>query len=187
MSDYELARARHPRGGVAGPVSPPPPPSLPTRETTMKTFIPRLKTVPVNAHDGTVVLNRRSLERIHLADPSGAVLDLLKALSAGRYALDQIPAALRDSGTSTRRSRTSPKMVHQLDQWGLLERADPDDQLDARTVERHSSNLHYYDLFSDLSPERHRHAPRRRRRDRVVAGRGWPWFGHSPIVGRLRL
>ena len=46
--------------------------SLPTRKRKQMPVLPRLKAVPVHGHGGTLVLSRRSLERIHLDDPSGA-------------------------------------------------------------------------------------------------------------------
>ncbi|HEY5846738.1 MAG TPA: ThiF family adenylyltransferase [Nakamurella sp.] len=112
--------------------------------------LPRLKAVPVHGHGGTLVLSRRSLERIHLDDPSGAVLALLRILSRGDHTLKELPFALATVGHSASVEDVS-RVVHQLDDWGVLERADSDGQLDARTIDRHASNLRYYDLFSDLS------------------------------------
>ena len=113
-------------------------------------ILPRLKAVPVHGHGGTLVLCRRSLERIHLDDPNGAILALLRILARGDHSLDQLPSALAAVGHAATAAEVS-RMVKQLDDWGVLERADSDGQLDARTQDRHASNLRYYDLFSDLS------------------------------------
>jgi hypothetical protein len=72
-------------------------------------------------------------------------------LAHGAHCLDQLPSALATAGYPAAKLEDILRMVHQLDDWGVLERADSDDQLDARTQERHASNLRYYDLFSDLS------------------------------------
>jgi len=111
---------------------------------------PRLKSVPVYGDGNTVVLCRRSLERTYLADPTGAVLALLKVLARGEYQLEQLPAALGSLGHLATGDDVA-RVVGQLDDWGVLERADSTDQLDAATQQRHASNLRYYDLFSTLS------------------------------------
>jgi molybdopterin/thiamine biosynthesis adenylyltransferase len=117
----------------------------------MMPVFPRLMAVPVHGHGSTLVLSRRSLERIHLDDPSGAVLALLKILARGDHSLDQLPSALETVGYPAATLGDVSRVVQQLNDWGVLERADADDELDARTMDRHASNLRYYDLFSDLS------------------------------------
>jgi molybdopterin/thiamine biosynthesis adenylyltransferase len=116
----------------------------------MPTF-PRLKGVPVHGHGRTVVLGRRSLERIHLNDPSGGVLALLTILARGENTVEQLPSALAAAGHPAPPIEDVARTVRQLDDWGVLERADVDDQLDAATLDRHASNVRYYDLFSTLS------------------------------------
>ena len=102
--------------------------------------LPRLKTVPVYGDGNTLVLCRRSLERTYLADPRGAVLALLKTLAEGEHDLDQLPAALRTLGHAATRDDIS-RMVRQLDEWGVLERADSTDVLDAATRQRHPATF----------------------------------------------
>jgi len=112
---------------------------------------PRLKAIPVHGHGSSLVLGRRSLERIYLDDPSGGVLALLKILARGSHSIEQLPSALAAAGHPGPTIDEVSKMVRQLDDWGLLERAHVDHQLDAVTLDRHASNLRYYDLFSNLS------------------------------------
>ena len=86
----------------------------------------------------------------YLADPSGAVLALLKILARGEHDVDRLPAALGASGHVATNDDIS-RIVRQVDEWGVLERADSIDGLDADTRQRHASNLRYYDLFSTRS------------------------------------
>ncbi len=116
----------------------------------MPTF-PRLKTVTVHGHGRTLVLGRRSLERIYLDDPSGGVLALLKVLARGDHTVEQLPSALAAAGHPGPTIEEISRTVRQLDDWGVLERDDAADRLDAATLDRHASNLRYYDLFSNLS------------------------------------
>lgn len=113
--------------------------------------LPRLKPVPVHGHDGTLVLGRRSLERIYLDDPTGSVLALLTILARGEHTADRLPAVLAAAGHPEPTAEQMSRIVGQLDDWGLLERADPVDRLDDATLDRHASNLRYYDLFSNLA------------------------------------
>ena len=115
------------------------------------TILPRLKAVPVHGHGSTLVLYRRSLERIYLDDPTGAFLALLKILARGDHSVDQLPSAIAAVGHPATTAQDVSRVLHQLDEWGVLERADADGELDASTMDRHASNLRYYDLFSDLS------------------------------------
>jgi len=74
----------------------------------------------------------------------------LKILAEGEHDLVRLPEALRTFGHTATQDDIS-RMVRQLDEWGVLERADGTDELDAATQQRHASNLRYYDLFSTLS------------------------------------
>ena len=102
---------------------------------------PRLKTVIVDGHGDTVVLCRRALERTSLSDSSGAVRALLAILERGTYEADALPAALADAGHAVPAADVA-RMIRQLDDWGVLERADADEVLDDATRERHASNLY---------------------------------------------
>src|SRR6476646_7245908 len=79
-------------------------------------ILPRLKAVPVHGHGGTLVLCRRSLERIHLDEPNGAILALLRILARGDHSLDQLPSALAAVGHAATAAEVS-RMVKQLDDW----------------------------------------------------------------------
>jgi molybdopterin/thiamine biosynthesis adenylyltransferase len=106
--------------------------------------------VPVYGDGHALVPCRRSLERTYVADPGGADLALLKILARGEHDVDRLPAALGALGHVATGDDIS-RMVRQLDEWGVLERADSTDKPDPATRQSHASNLRDYDLFSTLS------------------------------------
>jgi molybdopterin/thiamine biosynthesis adenylyltransferase len=106
---------------------------------------PKLKPVSVQSLDGRVVIWSRALTRIHLADPTGGLADLLRLLAEGTRTASQLSDAL----TAVEPAEVEAVLAT-LDEMGLLTDGDHDAALDPAMRARHQSNLRFYDLFARL-------------------------------------
>jgi molybdopterin/thiamine biosynthesis adenylyltransferase len=124
----------------------------------------RLKAITVHSLDDQLVLWPRALQRVFVDDPSGSIAALLRILSAGQCQVAELRPAMASCGyLVTDEEITS--VLDSLNDLGVLEEADGDESLDTVTMERHQSNLRYYDLFSRVgcpSASFHRSAERSR-------------------------
>lgn len=109
---------------------------------------PQLKSVPVVRTDTGVLVYRRAHERVELADPDGSVSHLLDLLTAGHPIL-KIVAQMQARGFAW-----SPEdvvsAVEALNSLGLVHEAGTRSRLPKPVQARQASNLHFFDLFSDL-------------------------------------
>ena len=125
---------------------------------------PRLKAITVQSLDGQPVLWPRALQRVFVDDPSGAIAALLRILSSGQCEIAQLRLAMASRGYLVTDEEVSSALEF-LNDLGVLEEADGDETLDPATLERHESNLRFYDLFSRIgrsSASFHRSAQRSR-------------------------
>jgi molybdopterin-synthase adenylyltransferase len=110
---------------------------------------PRLKAIPAYSSEGQLILCRRALTRIYIDDGSGSIATMLRILSIGRYRTSQLRQAMAERGFTVTEEEIAG-VLSALDDLGVLEEADGDDALDVETLDRHQSNLRFYDLFSGL-------------------------------------
>ena len=125
---------------------------------------PRLKAITVQSLDGQLVLWPRALQRVFVDDPSGAIAALLRILSSGQCEIAQLRPAMASRGYLVTDEEVSSALEF-LNDLGVLEEVDGDETLDPATLERHESNLRFYDLFSRIgrsSASFHRSAQRSR-------------------------
>ena len=112
---------------------------------------PKLKSVPVVAGDGRVLVYVRPYERVELADPDGSTQELLLLLSAGTRTVGEIAVEIRCRGYSVVDGEVAAA-VDALAEMGVLHEADEWSAVPDHVRARHESNLRYYELFS--TPER---------------------------------
>lgn len=110
----------------------------------------RLKAIRLQTPPGGVIVHRRALERVHLADPDGCIAALLRLLRQGTRTPDALPQALIAEGYRVTGDEVATVLA-QFDEWAILERPDADDTLDQAVRERHQSNLRYYDITANLA------------------------------------
>src|SRR2546429_8842360 len=112
-------------------------------------IVPRLKSILVQAVDGTVVVHRRALERIHLEDAEGSVAALLRLLREGTRTEEELVHAMAEEGFSVESADIAAALA-EFDSWRILEHAGDDETLETAVRERHQSNLRFYDISADL-------------------------------------
>ncbi len=118
---------------------------------------PRLKPITVHRGDAELVLAVRALRRVHLADPTGGLAELLALLADGTLDVPRLAAAMAERGHPLSVDELG-SLLSTLDTMGVLDRADADDEIQAPVRTRHQSNLQFYDLFGTLdrtSPAMH--------------------------------
>ena len=142
-----------PDGGGAGPIPGPAPlpvrPNPSPRKQRRSVIVnhPKLKSVPVVAGDGRVLVYVRPYERVELADPDGSTQELLKVLSAGRRTVNEIAGEIRSRGFTVHDAEVAAA-VDALAELGVLHEADEWSAVPDHVLARHESNLRYYELFS---------------------------------------
>ena len=112
---------------------------------------PKLKSVPVVAGGGRVLVYVRPYERVELSDPDGSTAALLQLLSAGAGTVAEIATQLRSRGHQVQDDEVIAA-VDALAEMGALHEADDWSSLPDQVLARHESNLRYYELFS--TPDR---------------------------------
>jgi molybdopterin/thiamine biosynthesis adenylyltransferase len=110
---------------------------------------PQLKAIAAARRHQQVVLARRPLEELVLADEDGAVAALIQVLAEGRLTVAELPSALLERGYDVSEADLADA-IEALDDAGVLLQADSDAGLSAATRRRHESNLRFYDIFADL-------------------------------------
>jgi molybdopterin-synthase adenylyltransferase len=110
---------------------------------------PRLKAITVQSLEGQLVVWPRALQRVFVDDPSGGIAALMRILSAGQCQISELRPAMASRGFLVTDEEVT-SMLDSLNALGVLEEADGDESLDPVTMERHQSNLRYYDLFSRI-------------------------------------
>ena len=110
---------------------------------------PRLKSITVHSADGQVVLWPRALKRLYIDDASGSIAAMLQVLESGTCDATELRDAMAERGFTVTDADIDGVLTT-LDDLGVLEEADGDDACDRATLERHHSNLRFYDLFSRL-------------------------------------
>jgi molybdopterin/thiamine biosynthesis adenylyltransferase len=110
---------------------------------------PRLKTVTVHRSGPQLVICPRALRRVYLDDPTGAIAALLELLREGKYPVDELRTALAERGFPVTVAELAGALST-LDELGVVEDAAAEDELDQATLDRHESNLRFYDLFARL-------------------------------------
>ncbi|MFE4835874.1 HesA/MoeB/ThiF family protein [Arthrobacter sp. NPDC056691] len=109
---------------------------------------PQLKSVPVVKTDTGVLVYRRAHERVELEDPDGSISQLLHLLTDGRP-ITQVAARMQEQGFSWSADDVVAA-VEVLNGLALVHEAGTRDSLPRPVQTRQASNLHFFDLFSDL-------------------------------------
>jgi molybdopterin/thiamine biosynthesis adenylyltransferase len=109
---------------------------------------PQLKSVPVVKTGTGVLVYRRAHERVELEDPDGSISQLLHLLTDG-HPITQVTAQMQDHGFLWS-ANDVVSAVEVLNGLGLVHEAGTRDRLPKPVQTRQASNLHFFDLFSDL-------------------------------------
>ncbi len=112
-------------------------------------YRPRLKSITVHGSDGQVVLWPRALRRVFLDDDSGSVTAILRLLAEGTRETGELRSTMTEHGFEVTDDEING-LLSALDGLGVLEGTDSDAAIDGPTLERHQSNLRFYELFSSL-------------------------------------